>query len=203
VQQAVDNVTALVEEVEHTSLSTIQMSEDTAQINQVLDVIGSIADQTNLLALNAAIEAARAGEQGRGFAVVADEVRALASRTRQSTEEIGAMLNKLKEGTDAVVTSMERTKFRCLQTADTTTRVMSSLDVMTVSVAEITDLAAQIATSAEEQSSVTEEVNRNMTAMQGMIRTLNSNGEATVNSTYQLTNSNNKLVNIVGKFKLE
>ncbi|MGY2574229.1 methyl-accepting chemotaxis protein [Vibrio sp. C8] len=202
VQQAVDNVTALIEEVEHTSLSIIQMSEDTAQISQVLDVIGSIAEQTDLLALNAAIEAARAGEQGRGFAVVADEVRALASRTRQSTEEIGAMLNKLKEGTDSVVTSMERTKSSCLHTADTTTRVMSSLDAMAYSVAEITDLAGQIATSAEEQSSVTEEINRNMTAIQEMIHTLNNNAEATVNSTYQLTNSNKELVNIVGKFKL-
>ncbi|WED20662.1 methyl-accepting chemotaxis protein [Vibrio sp. JC009] len=203
VRQAVDNVTALVEEVEHTSLSIIQMSKDTEQIGDTLNVIGDIADQTNLLALNAAIEAARAGEQGRGFAVVADEVRALAERTRQSTEEINEMLSKLKSGSTAVVSSMESTKSSCQQTAESTSQVMNSLDLMTGSVAEINDLAAQIATSAEEQSSVTEEINRNMTAIQEMIQTLNANGSATVESTHQLTETNEQLVRIVGQFKLK
>ncbi|MEZ9580388.1 MULTISPECIES: methyl-accepting chemotaxis protein [unclassified Vibrio] len=203
VQQALGNVTVLVEEVEHTSRSVIKMIDYTAQIGKALNVIGSIAEQTNLLALNATIEAARAGEYGRGFSVVADEVRALASRTRQSTEEVSAMLNKLKEGTAVVINSMDRTKSSCFQTAETTAKVMNSLDSMMGSVTEITDLAVQIATSAEEQSSVTEEINRNMIAMHEMIHILSSNGEATVNSTCQLTNSNKHLVNIVGKFKLE
>lgn len=202
VQQAVDSVTALVDEVEHTSQSIIAMNEDAAQIGAVLDVIGGIAEQTNLLALNAAIEAARAGEHGRGFAVVADEVRALAARTRQSTTEIGEMLDKLSSGSEAVVASMNTTKQSCEQTADTTAKVMNSLDLMTDSVIEINDLAAQIATSAEEQSSVTEEINRNMVAIQGMIETLNTNGSESVSSTHQLTNSNQQLVSIVNKFKL-
>lgn len=203
VQQAVDSVTALVDEVEHTSKTILSMNENTVQIGAVLNVIGDIAEQTNLLALNAAIEAARAGEHGRGFAVVADEVRALAARTRQSTTEINQMLEKLSAGSDAVVSSMNSTKQSCQQTAETTSLVMNSLDIMTGSVAEINDLAAQIATSAEEQSSVTEEINRNMTAIQGMIETLNSNGNQTARSTHQLTDSNQQLVKIVKRFKLQ
>ncbi|MDB1123687.1 methyl-accepting chemotaxis protein [Vibrio algarum] len=202
VQQAVSSVTALVDEVEHTSQTIVSMNDDTAQIGQVLNVIGEIAEQTNLLALNAAIEAARAGEHGRGFAVVADEVRALAARTRQSTTEINEMLDKLSAGSEAVVSSMQSTKESCQQTAETTSQVMNSLDLMTDSVVEINDVTAQIATSAEEQSSVTEEINRNMVAIQQMIETLNSNGNETVSSTHQLNSSNQQLVSIVSKFKL-
>lgn len=202
VQQAVSSVTALVDEVEHTSQTIVSMNEDTAQIGHVLNVIGEIAEQTNLLALNAAIEAARAGEHGRGFAVVADEVRALAARTRQSTTEINEMLDKLSAGSEAVVASMQSTKDSCQQTAETTSQVMNSLDLMTDSVVEINDVTAQIATSAEEQSSVTEEINRNMVAIQQMVDTLNNNGNETVNSTHQLNSSNQHLVDIVSKFKL-
>ncbi|UGA57511.1 methyl-accepting chemotaxis protein [Vibrio sp. VB16] len=202
VQQAVDRVTALVDEVEHTSQSIISMSGDTAQIGKVLNVIGDIAEQTNLLALNAAIEAARAGEHGRGFAVVADEVRALAERTRQSTTEINEMLDKLSSGSDAVVASMKSTKESCQQTVDTTSQVMDSLHSMTDSVVEINDVMAQIATSAEEQSSVTEEINRNMVAVQEMVEILNNNGDETASSTHQLNSSNQQLVSIVSKFRL-
>ncbi|MDV7102930.1 methyl-accepting chemotaxis protein [Vibrio sp. TH_r3] len=203
VLEAVNSVTALVDEVEHTSETIISMNEHTSQIGQVLNVIGDIAEQTNLLALNAAIEAARAGEHGRGFAVVADEVRALAARTRVSTTEINEMLDKLNKGSQAVVTSMDSTKQSCQQTAETTSKVMTSLDLMTESVIEINDLAAQIATSAEEQSSVTEEINRNMVAIQGMIETLNANGADAVNSTHHLDSSNQQLVKIVDQFKLQ
>ncbi|WP_413284630.1 methyl-accepting chemotaxis protein [Vibrio sp. MA40-2] len=203
VEEAVNSVTALVDEVEHTSETIISMNDHTSQISQVLNVIGDIAEQTNLLALNAAIEAARAGEHGRGFAVVADEVRALAARTRVSTTEINEMLDKLNKGSQAVVTSMNSTKQSCQQTAETTSKVMTSLDLMTESVIEINDLAAQIATSAEEQSSVTEEINRNMIAIQGMIETLNANGADTKTSTDQLDNSNQQLVKIVDQFKLQ
>lgn len=203
VQQAVEDVSALVEEVEHTANTVHVMAEDTEQIAGVLKVIGDIADQTNLLALNAAIEAARAGEFGRGFAVVADEVRALASRTRQSTSEITDMLAKLKMGSEAVVTSMASTKNNCQKTAQTTSNVMNSLNLMTGSVNEISDVSAQIATSAEQQSAVTEEMNRNMSAIQEVIYTLNTNGTETLSTTHLLTSSNQKLVAIVSKFKLK
>ena len=203
VQQAVQSVTDLVDEVEDTGKTIISMSEDSAQISSVLNVIGEIAQQTNLLALNAAIEAARAGEHGRGFAVVADEVRALAARTRQSTIEINTMLEKLSVGSEAAVVSMDSTKQSCLSTATTTSKVSSSLDLVTEAVLDINDLVGQIATSAEEQSSVSEEINRNMTAIQGMVDTLSINGKETVNSTHHLTESNLQLVAIINKFKLK
>ena len=202
VQQVVDQVTNLVDEVEHTSRSIVEMSRDTQQIGGVLKVIGEIAEQTNLLALNAAIEAARAGEQGRGFAVVADEVRALAARTQNSTEEVNQMLGQLSSGNTKVVDSMQVTKSSCLQAADTTSKVMSSLDSMTDAVAKVSEHVVQIATSAEEQSSATTEINRNMTSIQALAQTIDTNGENTATSIRHLTQTNDVLVNIVGKFKL-
>ncbi|MCV5388920.1 methyl-accepting chemotaxis protein, partial [Escherichia coli] len=104
VEQAIQGITELVTEINSTSDAISELSQQTEQITKVLDVIGEIAEQTNLLALNAAIEAARAGEQGRGFAVVADEVRSLASRTQNSTHEIGDMLKQLQSGVSRAVT---------------------------------------------------------------------------------------------------
>ncbi|MDX1304373.1 methyl-accepting chemotaxis protein [Photobacterium sp.] len=202
VQEAVQSVSALVGEMESMSESIVIMNNDASQIGSVLGVIGDIAEQTNLLALNAAIEAARAGEQGRGFAVVADEVRALAARTQQSTTEINHMLAKLQNGTSKVVSAMETTKASCQHTAENTTRVMDSLDSMTGSVVEINDLTAQIAASAEQQSTVTVEINRNMTAIREMINNINHNGQETVNSTHQLNQTNTQLHDVVGRFKL-
>ncbi|KXO10167.1 Methyl-accepting chemotaxis protein [Moritella sp. JT01] len=203
VQGAVNGVADLVNEVEAMALNIQTMNEDTHKISSVLSVIGEIADQTNLLALNAAIEAARAGEQGRGFAVVADEVRTLAARTQQSTSEINEMLTRLRSGADTVVKAMDATKLSCQQTADTTASVNVSLDSMTNSVMQINDLGIQIATAAEEQSSVTEEINRNMTMIQNMVSQLTENGEKTMDSTHTLASTNDQLVAIVGQFKLQ
>ena len=202
VEGAVHGVADLVNEVEAMALNIQTMNEDTDRISTVLSVIGEIADQTNLLALNAAIEAARAGEQGRGFAVVADEVRTLAARTQQSTSEINEMLTRLRNGADMVVRAMDITKASCQQTAATTASVNDNLDSMTTSVMQINDLGIQIATAAEEQSSVTEEINRNMTMIQGMVNQLTENGEKTMDSTRSLASSNEQLVAIVGQFKL-
>jgi methyl-accepting chemotaxis protein len=203
VEGAVAGVADLVNEVEAMALNIQTMNEDTHKISSVLSVIGEIADQTNLLALNAAIEAARAGEQGRGFAVVADEVRTLAARTQHSTSEINEMLTRLRNGADTVVKAMDITKASCQQTAETTASVNDSLDSMSTSVMQINDLGIQIATAAEEQSSVTEEINRNMTAIQSMVNQLTDNGNKTMDSTHNLASSNEQLVAIVGKFKLE
>ncbi|MEH6531719.1 MAG: methyl-accepting chemotaxis protein [Photobacterium frigidiphilum] len=203
VDGAVSSVAALVDEVDAMALNIQTMSDDAQKIGSVLSVIGEIADQTNLLALNAAIEAARAGEQGRGFAVVADEVRALAARTQQSTSEINEMLTKLHKGTSSVVTAMDDTKRRCQQTADTTSNVNDSLDSMATSVVQINDLGIQIAAAAEQQSVVSEEINRNMIAIQNMVGQLTENGVQTMDSTRNLASSNEQLAGIVNQFKLK
>lgn len=203
VQGAVYGVAELVTEVDAMAISIQTMNEDTNKINSVLSVIGDIADQTNLLALNAAIEAARAGEQGRGFAVVADEVRTLAARTQQSTSEINDMLTRLRNGADSVVKAMHTTKSSCEQTAETTESVNESLDSMTDSVLQINDLGIQIATAAEEQSSVTEEINRNMMSIKEMVNQLTENSDKTLSSSHDLASSNTQLMSIVSQFKLQ
>ncbi|MEI8632825.1 methyl-accepting chemotaxis protein [Vibrio sp. PP-XX7] len=154
VSNAQSRVSTLVDEVGRTSDSLHAMSEETKQISTVLNVIGDIAEQTNLLALNAAIEAARAGEQGRGFAVVADEVRALASRTQSSTEEVEQALTRLLSRNARVMEAMDGTKTTCQHAFESTDKVSHSINDLTAQVAEITDLSTQIATAAEEQSSV-------------------------------------------------
>ncbi|SHO56949.1 methyl-accepting chemotaxis protein [Vibrio quintilis] len=203
VRQAVDNVNSLVVEVEETARFVSEMNGHADEIGHLLGEIGGIAEQTNLLALNAAIEAARAGEQGRGFAVVADEVRALASRTHKSTEDIVGMLDRLKSGTSTVVAGMESTTFSCRHTAETTGEVMSSLDKMTTAVNEINDLSVQIATSAEEQSSVTEDINRSMVNIREMMQRINDNGDSTAQTAQRLIQTNQQLSDIVGQFKIE
>ncbi|MFA0566989.1 MAG: methyl-accepting chemotaxis protein [Vibrio gallaecicus] len=203
VTNAVSSVSSLMDQVASMSGTISTMNEDTKQINSVLQVIGDIAEQTNLLALNAAIEAARAGEQGRGFAVVADEVRALAARTQQSTSQINEMLAKLHKTTDNVVSEMATTHASCEQTAEKTNQVMSSLNIVTGSVVEINDLNTLMATAAEQQSQVTSEVTRNMAAIQEMIQKLNSNASETTSVSDELRATSSNLSDVVGRFKVQ
>ncbi|MGF1712247.1 methyl-accepting chemotaxis protein [Vibrio kagoshimensis] len=200
--QAQSNVSELVSDVEVAAENVQKMSSETDGINTILGVIGAIAEQTNLLALNAAIEAARAGEQGRGFAVVADEVRNLASRTKTSTEEIEGALGSLLKGSQSVVESMDVTKDRCEHTAEGAGEVVESLETMTQFVIEINDLSAQIATAAEEQSSVTQELSRNMSAINDIVGELDSNGKQALDGASNIDNVNSQLIEIVGRFKL-
>ncbi|NOH98968.1 methyl-accepting chemotaxis protein [Vibrio sp. 99-70-13A1] len=203
VTNAVSSVSSLMDQVASMSLTISTMNDDTKQISSVLQVIGDIAEQTNLLALNAAIEAARAGEQGRGFAVVADEVRALAARTQQSTSQINEMLAKLHKTTDNVVSEMATTQTSCEQTAEKTNQVMSSLNVVTGSVVEINDLNTLMATAAEQQSQVTSEVTRNMAAIQEMIQKLNANASETTSVSDELRATSSNLSDVVGRFKVQ
>jgi methyl-accepting chemotaxis protein len=203
VAEASSSVLALVDEVARATERVQEMQQDAQRINDVLGVIGAIAGQTNLLALNAAIEAARAGEQGRGFAVVADEVRALAGRTQQSTSEINEMLSKLQQGVGSAVQAMEQTRSSCQATADTTSRVNVGLDDMASAVSRIHDLSAQIATAAEQQSAVTEEINQNMVAIRHMVDELVNSGQQADKSTEALLSSNNRLVELVNRFKVK
>lgn len=202
VEEASNSVRSLVSEVESATAKVLAMEVDAQRINDVLSVIGDIAGQTNLLALNAAIEAARAGEQGRGFAVVADEVRALAARTQQSTSEINETLQRLQQAVGSAVLAMEQTKSSCQATADKTAQVTVGLDEMAGSVVHINDLSIQIATAAEEQSAVAEEINRNMVAVRHVVDELVESGVSVDRSAESLLNTNGRLGSVVSRFKV-
>jgi len=203
VQQASASVLALVDQVEDATLKVQAMQSDAQRINDVLGVIGEIAGQTNLLALNAAIEAARAGEQGRGFAVVADEVRALAGRTQQSTAEINEMLSRLQQGVSSAVAAMEVTKASCQSTAERTREVTQGLDEMSGSVVRISDLSTQIAAAAEQQSAVAGEINQNMVAVRHIVDDLVTSGQRTAESTAAVQSSNEQLIAVVRRFRVK
>ena len=197
-----ESVQALVNEVEIASQRINTMHENTQEIVSVLSVIGAIADQTNLLALNAAIEAARAGEQGRGFAVVADEVRSLAARTQESTAEINELLTKLTEDAALAVNAMNTTKESCQNTTDNTISVGTGLDSMAGSIIEINELSSHIATASSEQSQVAEQISYNMASIQDMVHELTQNGQLTSASTESLSVANARLADMVNRFKL-
>jgi methyl-accepting chemotaxis protein len=162
VDGSIARIHTLVQDIRDSGLSLDTLQKDVSSIVSVLDVIRSIAEQTNLLALNAAIEAARAGEAGRGFAVVADEVRALASRTQQSTQEIQGMIDRLQKGTQDAVTSMRRSSDAGDVTSEQANRAGTSLDAIAQLIGTINAMNAQIASAAEEQTAVAEEINRSV-----------------------------------------
>jgi methyl-accepting chemotaxis protein len=157
-REAHESITSLGEEMQASGASMVNLQQQSQGIGRVLDVIKDIAEQTNLLALNAAIEAARAGEQGRGFAVVADEVRKLASRTQQSTQEIQEMIAKLQEGTRAAKEVMDVSTGHAQTSVAQAQRAMSSLDEVAHAVAKINEMTAQISAAAEQQSAVAEHI---------------------------------------------
>jgi methyl-accepting chemotaxis protein len=203
VGEASTSVSALIGEVSSATHSVENMRQDAARITETLGVIGAIAGQTNLLALNAAIEAARAGEQGRGFAVVADEVRALAARTQASTSQINDMLTRLTAGVSSSVAAMENTQASCQSAADATARVNTGLDEMAGSVSHINNLSTQIATAAEQQSAVTEEINRSMVQIRQMVEELVQSGHATETNTQSLLEANGRVIALMGRFKVQ
>ena len=202
VGEASTSVSALIGEVASATHTVEAMRQDAARITETLGVIGAIAGQTNLLALNAAIEAARAGEQGRGFAVVADEVRALAARTQASTSQINEMLARLTTGVSSSVAAMENTQASCQSAADATARVNTGLDEMAGSVSHINNLSTQIATAAEQQSAVTEEINRSMVQIRQMVDELVESGHATQTNTQSLLDANGRVIALMSRFKV-
>ncbi|MGI2097036.1 methyl-accepting chemotaxis protein [Shewanella glacialipiscicola] len=172
--QSVDHIQQLSESVKNAVVVIEKLSVNSANIASVLDVIRSIAEQTNLLALNAAIEAARAGEQGRGFAVVADEVRTLASRTGSSTQDIQRMIEELQRGVNDAVRSIESGASLTASTVSLASQTQDALDEILNSTSKVSDMSTQTATATEEQTHVTEEINRNLTELSDKTRYCNS-----------------------------
>jgi methyl-accepting chemotaxis protein len=168
VGQTVSKIQDLSRNIESAADTIRKLEQDSQKITAVLDVIKGVAEQTNLLALNAAIEAARAGEQGRGFAVVADEVRTLASRTQKSTEEINLMVAGLLNGTQDAVKVMTASRDHARAVVDQASKANASLNHIAEAVARIHDMSSQIASSSEEQGSVAEEINRNIVKISAM-----------------------------------
>ncbi|WP_455366282.1 methyl-accepting chemotaxis protein [Kaarinaea lacus] len=202
VAQTLDSINTLAQEVENTAgvITTLQVNSE--NIGSVLDVIRSVADQTNLLALNAAIEAARAGEQGRGFAVVADEVRTLASRTQESTEEIQQIIMQLQNDSAQAVKAMEKGRTQAHSSVEQAAKAGDSLEEITKAVSTIRDMNSQIASAAEEQTARSEEVKRNVEKINEVTELSNKIAERTSSVSEHLTQIVNRLETLIGKFKI-
>lgn len=202
VMQSISSMSQLSDQIQKTAQVIGFLSNESQNIGRVLDVIKSIAEQTNLLALNAAIEAARAGEQGRGFAVVADEVRTLAQRTQKSTQEIEAMIATLQQGVKEAVNAMEIGINQVDDANDKANQAGQALKEIVSSVDSITELNTHIATAAEEQSSVAESINRSIIAISDIAEHSTASAAELSESVVNLTKLANSMRNQVSAFKL-
>lgn len=203
VAEAVEAIRRLGDEVLRAGETVARVNSDSEQIATVLAVIRGIAEQTNLLALNAAIEAARAGEQGRGFAVVADEVRQLAARTRESTGKIEAMVGRLESSVGEAVGVMEQSRRGAEGAVASADQVGSALETIAGAVDAIVSMSQQIATAAEEQSQVAEEINRGVVAVRGLSDQAAGDAESTSRASTELATGTEQLVELVGRFRLD
>ncbi len=200
--EAIGGISALMLGIEDAGKAVQRLDADSENIGMVLDVIKGIAEQTNLLALNAAIEAARAGEAGRGFAVVADEVRTLASRSQQSAEEIRNMIEKLQSGARDAVKGMEAARQKAEICEERVEAAGESLGVIAGEVSTISDMNTQIATAAEEQTAVAEEINLNITTITQIADQSADGARNTAQISEELVTLAAQLEELVKRFKL-
>ncbi|MFM5542172.1 methyl-accepting chemotaxis protein [Aeromonas veronii] len=196
------SITDLATQVEQASNIIQELERNAQEINTILSTIQGIAEQTNLLALNAAIEAARAGEQGRGFAVVADEVRVLSQRTHSSTVEIRSMIETLQRNTQGAVSTMHEGQQLAQNSVDDANNATHALEQITTSINQISDMATQISSAAEEQRAVTDEVSRNIQAVKDVSDELAVDADSSRHLSEQLKNISGELSNQVGMFRI-
>jgi len=202
VNEAIAQIERLASEVGHSTEAMGELKRESDKIGSVLDVIKSVAQQTNLLALNAAIEAARAGEAGRGFAVVADEVRSLAQRTQKSTEEIEGLIAGLQNGTQQVATIMDNSRELTVSSVELTRRAGGSLESITRTVSAIQAMNQQIAAAAEQQSATAEEINRSVLNVRDVSEQTSAASEETAASSVELARLGTHLQGLVGRFRV-
>ena len=203
IHNTVDNIQGLASQLGTASKAVADLDSDVHNIVKVLDVIGDIAEQTNLLALNAAIEAARAGEQGRGFAVVADEVRNLAGRTQDSTKEIQQMINNLQQGSKNAINTMEICAETSENTVEESQNASAALQQIVVALESITQMSHQIATAAAEQTQVSDDISQRINMIEESGNQLSNVVTESHNSTQSLTQLANELENWVSKFTVK
>ena len=202
IQETINGMTRIADQVHHSAQTVAQLGARSEQIGTIIGTIEDIADQTNLLALNAAIEAARAGEQGRGFAVVADEVRALAERTTRATKEIADMIKSIQEETKSAVTAMEEGVSEVGKGAATSQKSAEALEIVLAQVGEVTQQISQIATAAEEQTATTTEISTNIHQITDVVHLTAKGAGDTAMAASQLAINAQALQELVRKFKL-
>lgn len=202
VARSIDTIESLSQEIQRAAEVIGHLHEDAQDINKVLDVIQGIAEQTNLLALNAAIEAARAGEQGRGFAVVADEVRTLATRTHDSTREIQVMIERLQSGANQAVEAMGKSSERAGDSVNQAAEAGTALDAIAHAVTRINDMNTQIASASEQQSAVADEIDRNINNISQIATENATASEQTMAASEELAKLADKLNALAARFKV-
>ena len=201
-QQTIHSITQMRGEIANTATVIRRLEADSGRIGKVLEVIQGIAEQTNLLALNAAIEAARAGEQGRGFAVVADEVRSLAQRTQASTAEISKMIEVLQERTAEAGSAMQLSRQQMQESVELAREAGSSIDSINGAVTQITDMNTLIATATEQQNAVTEELNRSIVKIHTAADENAQGAQQTAQACVELSKLANTLHHMTQRFTL-